>query len=140
MIQRIQTIILLLAGGAFGALFALPLAATEEPTAQGIFSDTLYNLSDSMVLMVLVGVGILIALLGIISFKNRKRQMLFAYAGMLIAVGIAVTSFVVLTQSEVTSTYQAGMFLPAAAVVLFAVANHFIRKDEKLVRSMDRLR
>ena len=140
MIQRIQSIILLLAAGAFGALFALPIAATAEPSAQGIFADSVYNLADSTILMALVGLGVLIALIALFSFKNRKRQMLIGYLGMLTAVGIAVASFVMLSQSETTSTYQAGMFVPAVAVVLFAVANHFIRKDDKLVRSMDRLR
>ena len=140
MIQRIQSIILLLAAGAFGALFALPIATTAEPSVQGIFADSIYNLADSTTLTVLVGFGVLIALIAIFSFKNRKRQILIGYLGMLTAVGIAVASFVMLYQSETTSTYQAGMFVPAVAVVLFAVANYFIRKDDKLVRSMDRLR
>ena len=140
MIQRIQTIILLLAAGVFGSLFALPMAATAEPTAQGIFTDSVFDLADSTLLIALVGVGIAVALIAMLSYKNRKRQVLFGYLGMLVAVAVAVAAFLALTQSHVSSTYQAGMFLPAAAVVLFGIANYFIRKDDKLVRSMDRLR
>ena len=36
--------------------------------------------------------------------------------------------------------YQFGLFLPAIALFFNSLALRFIRKDEKLVRSMDRLR
>ena len=33
-----------------------------------------------------------------------------------------------------------GLFLPAAALICNMIANRFIRKDERLVRSVDRIR
>ena len=37
-------------------------------------------------------------------------------------------------------TYEFGMYLPAVALICNLLANRFIRKDEALVRSVDRIR
>lgn len=146
MIQRIQTIFLLLAGGALGSLFALPFATTAEPETQGIFTDSTFNLYDNIGIMVLVGLGILAALISLFSFKNRNRQMRFGYVGVAVSFLIPVAAFLYFTSQvekmdEAQHTADAlGIVAPFIALMLFLAANHFIKKDEKLVRSMDRLR
>ena len=37
-------------------------------------------------------------------------------------------------------TYEFGMYLPALALIFNLLANRFIRKDEALIRSVDRIR
>ena len=146
MIQRIQTIFLLLAAGALGSLFALPFATTEAAEAKGIFTDSVYNLHDNIGLLVMVAFGILVALISMFSFKNRIRQMRFGYLGMILSILIPVMAFLYFTSQiekmdESQHTADAlGIVAPFVALVFFIAANRFIKKDDKLVRSMDRLR
>jgi len=146
MIQRIQTIFLLLAAGALGSLFALPFATTPEVEAEGIFTDSVFDLYDNNGLLLLVGLGILSALLSLISFKNRIRQVRLGYFGMVVSMLIPIVAFLYFTSQinkmdELQHTADAlGIIAPFVALILFLAANHYIKKDEKLVRSMDRLR
>jgi hypothetical protein len=41
---------------------------------------------------------------------------------------------------KLIGTFEAGFYLPTLALILNLLANRFIRRDEQLVRSMDRLR
>jgi len=146
MIQRIQTIFLLLAAGALGSLFVLPFATTPEVEAQGIFTDAVFNLYDNVGLLLLTGLGILAALVSLFSYKNRVRQMRFSYFGVVVSVLIPVVAFLYFTSQvemmdEAQHTADAlGMIAPFVALILFLAATRYIKKDEKLVRSMDRLR
>ena len=146
MIQRIQTIFLLLATGAFGGLFALPFA-TSSPvgTAGHIFSDGMYNIFDNLVLEILVFAGAALAIIAIFLYRNRKTQMRFGYLAAVVSILLMVVSYLFFTNqapvmSDAPVNDAAGMYLPAAALVFVLLANYFIRKDEQKVRSMDRLR
>ena len=146
MIQRIQTIFLLLAAGALGSLFALPFATTAEPEVKGIFTDSAFDLYDNIGLLSLVGLGILAALIAMFSFKSRVRQMRFGYFGVVVSALIPIIAFLYFTSQiekmdQTQPTADAlGIIAPFVALVLFLAANYYIKKDEKLVRSMDRLR
>ena len=41
---------------------------------------------------------------------------------------------------NILGEYKLGLFMPAIALILNSIANRYIRKDEKLVRSVDRIR
>jgi chromate transport protein ChrA len=146
MIQRIQTIFLLLAAGSLGSLFAFPFATTPGPEAKGIFTDSVYNLYDNIGLLILVVLGILVALISMFSFKNRIRQMRYGYLGVIISLLIPVIAFLYFTSQigkmdEAQHTADAlGIISPFVALIFFLAANYNVKKDEKLVRSMDRLR
>ena len=146
MIQRIQTIFLLLAGASIAGLFFLPFATTPAPTEETIFMDASYNIFDSPVLLAIAGAAIAVALLAIISFKSRTRQLRLGYLGMALCVLIPVVAILFFTsQTEYLLTSDdiddgLGIFAPLAGLLMFVLANMFIRKDEKLVKSMDRLR
>jgi hypothetical protein len=145
MIQRIQTIFLILTVGVFGALFKLPLATSDKPSTQ-FLSDQVYNILDHPALLGLCSIGALLALISIFMFKNRKLQLKFGYVILLIAISIPITAILLFKNispsidSSVHVIHQAGMFIPIAAVLFVIFSNYFIRKDDKLVKSMDRLR
>ena len=148
MIQRIQSIMLLLAGASLVGLFFLPFATTEQPQAEGIFSDAVYNLSDEVILVVLTILGIALAVVTIGLFKNRPAQIRLGYIGAAICAAIPAAAILLMpgetaqdvAMSNVQSSFAAGIFVPAAALIFFVLASYFTKKDEKLVRSMDRLR
>lgn len=146
MLQRVQSIFLLLAGGASLGTFGLPFATTPRPINDStIFMDAAYSVQDQVGLMVLFGLGGALALVGIFLFKNRSLQIrlsILAFITNLIGV-IFGAVFFMQNSSEVAADQLndgLGVYLPIVAMVLVLLAYRFIRKDERLVKSMDRLR
>jgi hypothetical protein len=89
---------------------------------------------------------ILIAWIEIFKYKNRLTQMKLGTLNSLLITG-ALVFLVYLTYKgqsnilpNILGEYKIGLFMPAIALVLNSLANRFIRKDEKLVRSVDRIR
>lgn len=144
MIQRIQTIFLVLAAGAFGALVPLPFATSAVDT-QGIFLDGRYSILDNVFLQVLTAAGILLVLVSIFMFKKRHAQLKLGY--LVTVIGILIIAVAILfftnqapTIAEAEINEGAGLVMPVLAIIFALLANYFIRKDEHLVKSMDRLR
>jgi hypothetical protein len=146
MIQRIQTIFLLLAGGSSFGLFGLPFASSAEAVAgSAIFSDGVFNIMDNAGLIGLFAASGVLALISIFVFRNRMLQMrltIFSFIASLIGIVLGVVYFMQhsndIGQMEVKD--ELGLYLPVLTLVFLLVAYRFINKDEKLVRSMDRLR
>lgn len=145
MIQRIQSIFLVLAAAAFGGLWVYPFATTQASVADHLFSDGRYAIDDHVLLMSLTIAGILLSVIALFLFKNRRSQMRIGYLLIVIGILVPVVAYLYFTSQAATiGTSEIndapGMFLPFAGALFAALANYFIRKDEKLVRSMDRLR
>jgi glucan phosphoethanolaminetransferase (alkaline phosphatase superfamily) len=146
MIQRIQSLFLLLAAGMAFGLFALPFASTgSEIATSSIFSDATYDLNDHIGLLVLFGLAGVLALVSIFLFKNRQLQMTlsrFALIANLLGMILAVIIFWQDLQGmgDAVPNDQAGAYLPLGFILFAFLALRFIGKDDKLVRSMDRLR
>jgi uncharacterized membrane protein len=72
-------------------------------------------------------------------FKDRKLQMRLALAGLLLAIIILVLYFLEM-KKLLSPTPALWVILPVATVVGYYMAFRGIRKDEKLVKSLDKLR
>ncbi len=141
MIQRIQSLWLLLASVATGLLFKLPVYSgilnTGAPRELLVGQDYL--------LFLVTAVLVLFPLVTIFLFKNRSNQKKLIWVSLLLnAVFVAliwmeVSSFTV-ANSFTSSMYKVGAALPVVSIVLLLLAYGGIRKDEKLIRSADRLR
>jgi Domain of unknown function (DUF4293) len=145
MIQRIQTLFLLFASGALGGQFGLPYlqAGTETDRAIPALADGVLNPLDNIGILGLTVLSGVLALAGIFLFRNRALQTQIATLSMLCAILLTVLAgFTAYTlwQANPTAHWNAGLGLPALAAVLQGLAARYIRKDEALVRSMDRLR
>lgn len=145
MIQRIQSIFLFLAGVCSLLLLALPFAATEAPVAQSaMFSDAEYSVQDNTGVMVLFILGGALSLLAILLYRNRGGQIrvgILAFIANLIGLVLALVYFMQNNQLGSTDvTEQLGIGMPFLAFVFLLLAIRFIRKDDNLVRSADRLR
>ena len=145
MIQRIQSIFLFLATLTFGSLFAVPFALTDTE-ATGFLSDRVYDVNDHIALLILTILGCLISLVAIFAFKNRKSQQKLVYGVIIIGLLLPVAAFLLFTgdapnmfTSGVVND-QIGLYIPFLAAVFGFFAKRYIQKDEKLVKSMDRLR
>lgn len=93
--------------------------------------------------MALAGLGGLVALVSIFLFKNRGLQMRLALLTIVLSILLfVVAGLLVMTEQQGTAEYEEsfGVALPILALIFGILANRFIQKDDKLVRSMDRLR
>ncbi len=150
MIQRIQTLFLLFATVLNAFLLALPLPFAESSQAvqdSALFADKQYDVFDQTALVILFGLGTLLALAAIFLFKKRPVQIQltrFAFIttllGMLIAVVLVLNDSALAKASEVAIDDEPGAFLPFLSLVMLWLAMRYIQKDENLVKSMDRLR
>lgn len=146
MIQRIQTIFLVLAAASgFGAL-ALPFASTVASVQNSqLFADMKYTTGDNIGLLVLFAIAGALAVADIFLFRNRELQMKvgrMALVANILGVVLAVVLFwqdlAGLGSNEVNDGL--GVYMPVAFIVFVVLALRGIRKDEALVRSADRLR
>ncbi|WBV55482.1 DUF4293 family protein [Chryseobacterium daecheongense] len=129
MLQRIQTIWIFLA-----VLAAVFLFITGQDVA--VFGN-IPVIDSACIVLVLVG------LLSVFSFKNRKRQILLNTISIIInALLIGVLAYWLLNLSGGIQFPEKGIepVFPLIAIICLFIANIYIRKDERLVKSVDRLR
>jgi hypothetical protein len=142
MIQRIQSIYLLLVAILSGGLifvFHLWKLAENKVFVLDLFADeAIINKSVPVLFLA----SAILAVYSIFSFKDRKKQFVIGRFIMLInlfLLGVLIYLSLNLP-GEVTSEKGIGMFLPVLAVLFSVMANKAIKKDEDLVKSVDRLR
>ncbi len=147
MIQRIQSVFLALVVILSAILFFIPVYTLIVPGdgAAHAAGNVVYTLTDLPFLMMPVILLTLLAVIAIFRYKDRPRQMRIARAGMLVSMVISgiATGFPQAYLHGVDRTtigYGPGAWLLVANIALFGLAFFFIRKDEALVRSADRLR
>ncbi|MFN7098757.1 MAG: DUF4293 domain-containing protein [Flavobacterium sp.] len=136
MIQRIQTVYLFLAFVVTGVLaFFIPLWNEGNGTP--------YYFMQSQVYTILFGLSTTLSVFSILSYKKRQTQFVLGRLNMilnLILLGLFVYRSLSVSGEAAASEKGIGMFLPVVAIVLLALANKAIKKDEDLVKSVDRLR
>ena len=147
MIQRIQTLFLLAAAVIVLGVSALPWWQGENFTFQydQLFKGSEKVLDLSYLFFGALFVGVLI-LANIFMFKNRKLQMkLTQLSGILLAVLLGGGYYLIGDMIDGNGLSDQGEFtfyfwLIVLSIILNALARIYIKKDDDLVRSVDRLR
>ncbi|OIQ29555.1 MAG: hypothetical protein BM564_04910 [Bacteroidetes bacterium MedPE-SWsnd-G2] len=136
MLQRIQTIYLLIAALVSGGLiFVLPLWTSAEGT-EVFAKDDVWILAGFMASAVL-------SVITIFNFKNRQTQFVLGRLNIIlnfILLGVFVYQSLTLSGEAAASEKGIGLLVPVFSIVFLALANKAIKKDEALVKSVDRLR
>jgi len=136
MIQRIQTIYLLASAIVVGGL---PFVFNLWKTTNDVI---VYALSEPLLLGGFI-LSTIMSLASIFMFKNRKSQFvinrLTIILNFILLIALVYGSLN-LPGEAVVSEKGIGMFLPIISIVLIVLANKAIKKDEDLVKSVDRLR
>ena len=137
MIQRIQTLYLLLA---FLTTLVLPFLFPLWTFSNG----KEYFFMQNQVYVVLLGLSTTLSLLSILLYNKRQNQFVIGRLNIilnLILLGLFVYRSLNISGETLTVSEKGiGMFLPILAIVLLVFANKAIKKDEDLVKSVDRLR
>jgi hypothetical protein len=148
MIQRIQTLFLL-------GITLLSLVLLFFPFEQIIVDNTKYFLTlmpgclNGMTKpfvyapIALNGIVFVLSIYTIFKFKRRKKQMKFAQLLMVLSallMGNLFTMNFLKVEGSAVIDYKFVAFIPMVNIVLAFMARWFIKKDEDLVKSADRIR
>ena len=131
MIQRIQSIYLLVAA------ISMTLISFKVPVYN--LNETLFMVQDDTKMFVLTIVGAIFSLLGLFMFKNRKFQMKLIRLTVLIQMIIGIRIFMLFNKFEVVLN-NSFLFLMAFTLIALIMAYRGVKKDDDLVRSVDRIR
>lgn len=138
MIQRQQTLWLLLSALAALLSFMFPFV-TGKGTKDGLPVDITVKAGSNFLLLILTGASLILSMATIFLYKDRKLQIKLSLVGLLIAVGIIIL-FIAEMNKLSNSTLALFCVLPFAGLIGYFMAFRNIRKDEKLIRSLDKLR
>lgn len=142
MIQRIQSIWLFLAALVMAGIFYFPLYKfSGVPTTAGL------TIGTDFFGIILAVLSMVLSVFTLIRFKNRKSQIGLCWLNILVTLGLQFWLFYGINRHLATPAYSAlngyywiGIFLPLVTLVFLFLAKAGIKKDEKLVKSLDRLR
>jgi hypothetical protein len=142
MIQRIQTVWLLLAAVAMTLVFAFP---SYQYT--GATSALPISIGNDFIGIILAALSIVLSLVAVFNFKKRKQQISLTWLNILLAVGLQVWMLIRIQNENalpeklnLPGHYWIGLFMPLLTIIFLFLAKGGINKDEKLVKSLDRLR
>lgn len=139
MIQRIQTIWLLLAFLLSVILFVVPVFKAGDNTLK---------IGGDYVAVIINVISIFLSLWAIFRYKNRKGQKQMTYLNVIVNIGLLAWLFNIISNFEEIQKisfgqdgyFWIGAFLPIFTILCLILAIAGIRKDEKLLKSLDRLR
>jgi membrane-anchored protein YejM (alkaline phosphatase superfamily) len=85
----------------------------------------------------------LLSLISIFNYKNRQTQFVIGRLNIIlnfILLGLFVYQLLISPGESQISEKGVGIFIPIFSIVFLVLANKAIKKDEDLVKSVDRLR
>ena len=136
MLQRIQSVY----------MFLVVITNGVMPFWLQLWTDNLGEpvyAQDDMVYSSLFLVSAVLAFVTIFLFKNRKRQFVLNRLNLILnlfLLGFFVYRSLILSGETNVSEKGIGMLLPVISIVFLVLANKAVKKDEDLVKSVDRLR
>ena len=135
MLLRIQSLYLFLAFICSGVLSSITFLVIKSGVTVGII--------DSLAFIVLFLVSALLSFISIFLYRSRQTQFVLGRLNIIlnfILLGLFI--FRLLNSSLVINGSEKGfgLILPVFSIVLLVLANKAIKKDEYLVKSVDRLR
>ena len=156
MIQRIQSVFLLLLAIAMIVLLFIPIWQETSPQTNQELELTAFQLTNktagnatstsSIAIGILAIISACVALYEIFQYKNRLTQMKLGMLNTLLIAGLlgAIIYYSLFVGEDINKTIEGereiGFYFPVVALLLNSLSNRFISRDEKLVRSVDRLR
>lgn len=138
MIQRQQSLWLLLAAVASFLSFKFPFYTGN------ILENNLSRFEEleggsNFFLLILTGASVLISAITIFLYKDRKTQFKLAIGGILLSIILLILYFVQLKKFT-TGNFALTAIFVFAIFIGYIMAARGIWKDEKLVKSLDKLR
>ncbi len=153
MIQRIQSVYLLLSGLLFSSLFFIPINELIagnyliELGIKGIFEiqgEEKTLIQEIYPLFILLIIQLILYVVAIFLYKNRRLQMRIVNYTTILSVGFFGLSlyftYQISTIKSIEMGFSPGLFIPLVAGFFSFLAFRSIKRDDDLVRSIDRIR
>lgn len=160
MLQRIQSIFLSILAIMMIMMFYFPIWTKIDTTEGSIYTmyithfkqlnsegEVMHTVFYPYVFMgVLAGISVGVALCEIFLYRYRRLQIKLGVFNSLIITALVGLVLYLATQDEQAilpnekGAYQLGFMLPAIAIICNVIADRFIKRDENLVQSVDRIR
>ena len=157
MIQRVQTIFLYLIAVGMGVALSTQLWMQGDVDGDywTLSAFVMTNLdeggqviqsSSKWYLAALAALAVILALASIFQYRLRSRQLLLNMINSIVMVTLVASTFLTTNgineaiQGEDGGEYGIGFWSILVSMVMNMLANRFIKKDEALVRSVDRIR
>ncbi|MGJ7033621.1 DUF4293 domain-containing protein [Niabella hirudinis] len=140
MIQRKQTLWLLLSVICAGLTFEFPfyngtvINGTEGVTGAEITA------TDNVWLLLLTGLILVLGVAAIFLYKNRKLQWRLSLTGLLAGIGLIALYVKYMGNFEPGGRISLTALLTLGVIIGFFFALKGIRRDQKLIKDLDRLR
>lgn len=138
MIQRQQTLWLLLSSVAALLSFMFPFVVGDKMD-NNMLKREVVDAGSNFPLLLLTGASLILSTIIIFLFKNRKQQMQLCLLGLVLAVLIVVL-YIMQMNKLIKPTLALFCILPFAVLTGYFMAFRNIRKDEKLIKTLDKLR
>ena len=139
MIQRRQTLWLLLAAACSFLTIKFSFYSGNKVGDNQTKTFEYLTASSSSILLILTVACVSAIVIDIFLYKNRKLQLRIVLASLLVSI-INIFLFIKQTKDFVEGNYDLGSILPFIVPILLILAGMGINKDQKLVKSLDRLR
>ena len=139
MLQRFQTLWLLLAAIFAFLTFKLPFYSGSKIVKDVIQPDIRLDASSQILILVLTGAVILCCFIAVFLYKDRKKQLTLTIINFILSIILLVLYFLQIQKFQTGIISLSCLFTLAIPIFLFLAARG-IWKDEKLIKSLDRLR
>ncbi len=157
MIQRIQSVFLAAIAFVMTFFLFLPIWTKKDPESgieliinagglKKLKGEEVLEEKATIYIFILAFVAVILSIISLLSYRHRPRQIFLNLINSLIIASATVASALFINDAEKLllpeqkGEFQIGLFLPVVALICNMIANRFIRKDENLVRSADRIR
>jgi Na+/melibiose symporter-like transporter len=138
MIQRQQTLWLLLAAVCSFLSFQFPFY-TGDKFENNITLRAELDAASNFFLIILTAALIIVSAVAIFLYKERKKQLRFTIGGLVLSIIILIFYFLEIKKFVVGSFSLTCLFV-FVTLIAYVMAARGIWKDEKLVKSLDKLR
>lgn len=152
MIQRIQSVYLLIAAILMAVVVCTPLAVLIGASdsfylfkSMGVFENGLTLVYPSWGIAVCAVISALVSFVSIFLFKKRKLQIKMSYVSIVFIILFYAAFAAYLYTGQVAleakfSKVEYGLALPAISLIVMVLALTKIKADERLVQSLNRIR
>lgn len=147
MIQRIQTVYMLLSAILIGLLFTMPFAEIAQEGQLYLFDirGIVYQdkvTENGMAIAGLIGIILILHVVALFMYKKRVLQIRLLVLSILLDIGLfgMFFFFTYYTFDDADISFKIAVVFPIIAIILDYLAIRGIGKDEALIRSLDRIR
>lgn len=138
MIQRQQSLWLLLSTICAFLSYKLPFFSGTKEGVKNLTEKAILDGGSNFFLLVLTGISLALSLITIFLYKDRKLQLKLCIAGIILSILLLIIYFN--EMRKLSGSISLSAVFVFTILISYIMATRGIWKDEKLIKSLDKLR